>query len=330
MNPTHLFLELNRRCNLACQSCDFWKYQDRTVYTMADREMILREFANIGGRYFVTCGGEPMLDIEDFFHLHRTAKSLGLIGRSVVNGTKVHPTSARRLLAEGPREITVSLDSHDPAKHDEWRGQKGSWAMATDALRTLVQTRLEARAINSIYAMVIVSEQNYRELPELFHLCLKEIGVDKLKLNIVQPAFGKRRQDEYFDEFHIRDPEGLMNVITEVDGTYGIKRNPKWLDAVRMYCESIVENGNQHQGWGTKNRTRENICNSADRNIMINTLGVGRLCFHGAFPGKAIKEPGDLTALWQDATWRDDMRSCKRYCGISHSVRREPSTLRAA
>ena len=46
------------------------------------------------------------------------------------------------------------------------------------------------------------------------------------------------------------------------------------------------------------------------------------------FPGMPLRKAGDLTRFWESAEFiRRSMRRCNQFCGISHSVRRESSTI---
>ena len=61
---------------------------------------------------------------------------------------------------------------------------------------------------------------------------------------------------------------------------------------------------------------------------MIDHYGLARLCFSTAFPGKMLRNPGDLKDFWEGASRiRARMSRCNQFCGISHSVRRQSSTL---
>ena len=88
---------------------------------------------------------------------------------------------------------------------------------------------------------------------------------------------------------------------------------------------------NIEKGWGDTTGTQEHICNTYERNIMVDHYGMARLCFSSGFPGRQLTAPGDLIRFWNGAEpIRARMRSCNAYCGISHSVRRETSTMREA
>jgi organic radical activating enzyme len=334
--PKFIYIRINRRCNLRCTHCDYWTRNDddKPQQLSVERKLeLLEEFAEIGGTTMVTCGGEPMLDIDEYFALMRKCRVLGLGALSVTNGTRIHnATMADWMIAEGPSEITVSLDSHVEEVHDRMRGVKGSFKVAVKALRLLLEARARVSgSTTKIYAMTIVCEEVWRGLDEFYDLVLNDIGADKLKLNIMQPSFGDTRgHDQFFGGQMIKDVDGLMRVLRACDVKYGIERNPAWLENVEMYFRSVNKNKNALAGWSATRGTEQVICNSYERNIMVDLCGMARLCFATGFPGVQLRARGDLARFWFESSVpiREKMLSCTRYCGISHSVRREPATIR--
>jgi MoaA/NifB/PqqE/SkfB family radical SAM enzyme len=334
--PKFLFIEINRRCNLRCGHCHYWKADpgDRAGFiSPGRRDEILGEFAALSpAGKVVTCGGEQMLDLEEYFAVTRKCIALGLRCLSVVNGTCIDgPLIADRMILEGPAEITVSLNSHRAEAHDRSRGRTGSFDMAVRALRLLLDSRARLGRGNPIYAMAVVCEMNYRELEAFYDFVLKDIGADKLKLNFLQPTFGPQAgpfEDLFFERNVIADYRELGRILRRCDRKYALALNPRWLRQVLMYHRSVRKNGDALRGWSAKG-TRYPLCDSYDRNIMVDVLGTARLCFSTAFPSARLEEPGDLARFWTGAgAIRAKMRGCTRLCGISHSVRRESATLK--
>jgi len=335
--PRFLYLQTNQRCNLRCQHCDFWKLNDdNKAYYLSSRRKreLLTEYASLSpGATVVTCGGEPMLDLEEFFELARECRRLGLRCFSVVNGTKVnHQRIADRMVREGPHEITVSLNSHLEEIHDRTRGVKGSFRMAVRALRLLLRARSEqSEQPPKIYAMAVICEQTYRELDAFYDFVLNDIGADKLKLNILQPTFGGTGPDAFFADNVVKNPDELGAIIERCDAKYRLGINPRWLAQVKMYFRSAARVRDPLQGWATSDGTEEHICNTYERNIMVDLFGTARLCFSLEFPGFRLEKAGDLRRFWYQLSnpIRATMETCNRHCGISHSVRRENATLKA-
>lgn len=330
--PLFLFIQTNKRCNLRCEHCDFWKLDDadRARYLgPARRHEVLAEFAAMNPQgSVVICGGESMLDLEDYFHISRTCRELGLACLSVINGTRVRDeATAERMIREGPHGISVSLNSHRPALHDRTRGVKGAFGKAVAALRLLVAARPPG-GDTRINVMGLVFDENYLELEDFYAFVLDELGADKLKLNFLQPSFGQMGLvDPFFAAHRNVDPDRLVEVIRRCDQRFGLGLNPLWLHQVHMYFSTLRACPDAARGWGSHTRTTEHICNTYERNIMVDHYGVARLCFSGSFPGMRLDKPGDLRLFWREAEFvRTAMRGCNQFCGISHSVRRETST----
>jgi MoaA/NifB/PqqE/SkfB family radical SAM enzyme len=327
---------VNKRCNLKCQHCDFWQLNDddKPNYLSWPRKRdVIREFAELNPHgSVVTCGGESMLDLEDYLAIPMECRRLGLKSLSVVNGTRIRDeVLADRMIREGPHEISVSLNSQRPELHDETRGVKGSFKKAVQAVRLLLDARRRhPGGTTRIYVMGLIFDQNYRELDAFYHFVLNELGADKLKLNFLQPSFGHSAAEDAFFARHCRlDPDELARLIEHCDGKFQLNLNPRWKHQVRMYFSSLLASNETNRGWQASTGTAEHICNTYERNIMVDHYGVARLCFSHAFPGAKLQRYGDLGRFWQSAGFiRERMRHCNRYCGISHSVRRESSTLR--
>jgi len=332
-----MFVHVNKRCNLRCQHCDFWMLNDddKPNYLPWPRKrQILAEFAEMSpGGSIVVCGGESMLDLDDYFAITTECNALGLKSLSVVNGTRIRDDRlADRMMIDGPDEVSVSLNSHLEALHDETRGVRGAFKKSVNALRLLLAARRRhPERQNKIYVMGLIFDQNYRDLDAFYDLVLNDIGADKLKLNFIQPSFGHGGEEDAFFRNHYRvDPEELGRIIEHCNAKYRLNLSPVWIAQVKMYFRSLSVSTQIEKGWGDETGTQDHICNTYDRNIMVDHYGMARLCFSTRFPGLKLNKPGDLRRFWYGAeSIRVRMRSCNAYCGISHSVRRENATPKA-
>lgn len=334
--PRFVFMEINKRCNLRCTHCDFWQRNDddKENYFQLDRKLeVLDEFSTMNPNgNVVICGGEPMLDFDDYFDLCRGARERGLKTLSVINGTRIRrPEVAEKLILEGPNEISISLNSHVESLHDDTRGIPGAFKKAVKALRLLVEAKKRLGAVDTrIYVMGLIFERNYQMIDGFYDFVLNDIGADQLKLNFIQPSFGQVGEiDKFFANESNIDPQTIQSIIKTCNKKYGLGLNPEWIQQVEMYFRSLKDIKDRELGWGSGSGTKTHICNTYERNVMINHYGVARLCFSTAFPGKQLEQKGDFTKFWVGANAiRTRMRKCNQFCGISHSVRRESSTLK--
>ncbi len=334
-SPRFLYVHVNQRCNLRCMHCDFWRRDDndRAHYLSWDRKRdILTEFSALSpsGRV-VVCGGESMLDLKDYFAISEHCRHLGLRCLSVVNGTRVADSAiAHRIIQSGPHEISISLNSHLEAEHDRTRGRTGAFRRAVTAVRLLLQARKDLEARDSrVYVMGLIHGHNFRSLDSFYDFVLNDLRADKLKLNFLQPSFGCNSVlDLFFSAHHQIDSAELLDILAQCDKKYRLHLNPAWLRQVAVYCESLNKATDAEMGWKAQSSTSEHLCNTYDRNIMVDLYGVARLCFSTRFPGVILRTEGDLTNFWRAADpLREIMSKCNCFCGISHSVRSESSTL---
>jgi MoaA/NifB/PqqE/SkfB family radical SAM enzyme len=333
--PEYLFVHVNKRCNLRCQHCDYWKKDDpdKDRYVRGGRMIaLLSEFAEMSpGGKVVVCGGEKLLDLDDFFLITTTSRRLGLRALGVTNGTRIkEPAFAERLIREGSHEVSVSLNSHRADLHDETRGVTGAFTMSVRALRLLIEARARLGAVDTrINVMGLVFDKNYEELEAFYDFVLNDIGADKLKLNFLQPTFGHDGGvDEFFAKHCRVDADRLMKIIDRCDERFHLGLNPAWKRDVAMYFHSLQRIPDLNRGWASRHGTEWPICSTYERNIVVDHYGMARLCFSTAFPGMMIEKTGDLRRFWEGAgATRARMRRCTQFCGISHSVRRETSTL---
>lgn len=334
MPPRFLFIDVNLACNLRCAHCFFWKRDEATerYLTLPQRVELIEEYARLSpqGR-LVICGGEPMLALDTYFGVAQAARAQGLRCLSVVNGTRIRSAEmAKRMILEGPHEISISLNSHDPALHDKTRGVVGSHAKAVRALRLLIAARDKwGTPDTKIIVMGLVFGSNHTMIEAFYDFVLNDVGADKLKLNFIQPSFGQAGEvDDFYAAEGNVDPDVLLAQLKSSDARFGLGLSPVWMEQVGMYFRSLRAREDRGRGWGMKAGTDEHICNSHDRNIMVDNFGMARLCFSSQFPGKVWQKTGDLAALWTGSDdVRERMRRCNQVCGISHSVRREASTI---
>jgi MoaA/NifB/PqqE/SkfB family radical SAM enzyme len=337
--PEFLFLSINEVCNLRCQHCDYWRTAHPALDTIGlDRqEELLAELAELSPNgKVVICGGEPTLEVGTYFRVCSVSRRLGLRTLSVVNGTTIaNLACALRMTTLGPDEISVSLDGPTADIHDRMRGRKGAFAQATNALRLLLDARLISGSPVRIYAMGLLTKSTSVLLDEFYDLVLRQIGADKLKLNALQPSFlhtrigQPKKSDDVFAAESQVDADALESSLARCCEKYALGFNPHWVRQVVGYFRGLNGKPDLDQGWRGGFVTDEHICNSPERNIMVDLGGRASLCFSTAFPRTPLEKPGDMRRFWEEnATLKTEMGRCRALCGISHSVRREHSTSR--
>jgi hypothetical protein len=185
--------------------------------------------------------------------------------------------------------------------------------------------------------MGLVCASTYRLLDSFYDLVLRRLGADKLKLNVLQPTFLHTRVgqeisgDHFFAEESQVEPEVFRKVLSDCDVKYGLRLNPAWVGQVVEYFRSLHGRSDLVDGWTSAVGTSSQICDSGERNVMVDLCGRVSLCFSTRFPRFRLRGRGDLSRFWKSPVAekvREKMRVCRCLCGISHSVRRESATAR--
>jgi MoaA/NifB/PqqE/SkfB family radical SAM enzyme len=334
MNPPRfLFVHLSETCNLKCPHCLYWQnvsHDTSDNFPLDSKLAVLREFASMNPRgVVVTCGAESTMELEGFYRFTGECRRLGLRSVSVSNGVVIStPEKARRMLFKGPTELSISLDSHTEELHDEFRGVKGSFKAAVRAIKLLLTARHQSRAYEQrIHAMLLLCKDNYESLEQIYEFALCQLGVDKLKLNLLQPTFGcSSGHDKFFVEHSTMDADKLMEILRHCDERFCLKMNPEWISQVGGYVRAVANSPLEGRGWSHPIETPEHICNSYERNLVIDMKGIVRLCVSERFPGVQWHQPGDLKTFWETSD-RATMKTCNQLCGITHSMRRLSTTF---
>lgn len=296
---------------------------------------IIAEFAEMSpSGKVVMCGGEPMLEYERYIGVCQAARRNGLRVFNATNGYGVHSeTRAADLVAHGPHEFTVSLDSHLPEIHDEIRGRKGSYDTAVKAVQRLVAAKqIFKMPSTKVNVMVLLTSATFDHLRDLYQLALRELKADKLKVNGLQPSFGVHSggapTDDFFATYSQLNVARLRDELIYCNVEFELNLSPVWIAQLCGYYEDLQGHANMARGWDLKLQTREHICNCYERNLVVGLYGeIGHCYSFENFPPVKYQQRGDLARFWDTNNQREAMKSCNRLCSIGHSNRNVSATL---
>ena len=135
-SPMLVIWEATQACDLACVHCRASAQSERssTELTTEQGYHLLDEIRSFGEPLMVFTGGDP-LKRPDLFDLIRYSVKIGL-------RTNVTPSATPLLTAEaidqfkeaGVSRMAISVDGHDAASHDDFRGIPGTFERAMFAL----------------------------------------------------------------------------------------------------------------------------------------------------------------------------------------------------
>jgi len=130
-------LNLNNACNLKCEHCFTNSPKGDHIKEVLPVDVVKRisnEAHDLGMFEYDLQGGELTLRPKI---LYETLEAIGthrFYMYLTTNGHKLDANMAQKLKDLGVDRVSVSIDSMVPAEHDRFRGKKGSWKKAIDAL----------------------------------------------------------------------------------------------------------------------------------------------------------------------------------------------------
>lgn len=132
--PVYVQFYVTARCNLTCQQCNIiYANSDVRECTLDEIKRIADNFAKMGVAIVLLTGGEPFAR-KDLPEIIRAFESRGVHVRMQTNGFATEEQIARAVEAGG-RDISISLDSLEPAAQDKINGDfNESWHQALKAM----------------------------------------------------------------------------------------------------------------------------------------------------------------------------------------------------
>ena len=165
--PESIACEVIERCNFKCQYCHYWRYEKYSPeMSIEEWKQALLSLKDFIGRYSIKfVGGEPFLkkgfvDLLEF--CHEQALDWGVI----TNGFAFRSNITPRVVAAGPSNIDISVDSPDAEENDLVRGAPGSLENIEAGIRSLRSERDRLQAKFPIRIKPTISRINFRSLPK--------------------------------------------------------------------------------------------------------------------------------------------------------------------
>lgn len=164
--PSTLFLAITKQCRMNCEHCFEWDEINRQeTLDVAGIVEIIKKFAAFGTTQFMLSGGEPMLKYRELLQILKEAPRNADYW-IITSGYGLTAERARELKDIGLTGVTVSIDHHIPALHDIFRGYKGAFDIATEAVRNANNAGL-VTAVSLCTTREYISPENLDSYMEL-------------------------------------------------------------------------------------------------------------------------------------------------------------------
>jgi len=136
--PYRMDLALTYRCQNDCPHCYVERPRDFPELSTEQWKRVIDRCWEQGIPHLTFTGGEATLR-PDLVELVQYAEDVGLITGLQTNGRKLRDRAyLDKLLLAGLDHIQITLESHDPAIHDQMVGVSGAWQETVEGIKTVV------------------------------------------------------------------------------------------------------------------------------------------------------------------------------------------------
>ncbi len=180
--PLILSWNVTRECNMKCHHCYINANDKKQINELSTREgkLLMDQIYEVSRPLLVLSGGEPLLR-SDIFELIEYGSSKGLKMGLGSNGYLIDDKVAKKLKAAGIATVSISLDSHIPAQHDDFRGVTNAWERAVNACKALRKNNVLVQVNTTL------THENYDQIDDILTLA-ESIGVENFHLFFLVPT----------------------------------------------------------------------------------------------------------------------------------------------
>lgn len=164
--PVMTYFCITGRCNLKCEFCEMGQaVTDSKDLTTNEVRDIIDELKDWRIKWLYITGGEPFVR-KDIWEIIEYCLENGIsLFRLCTNGTLLNnlDTSEKKLLRRSVKRLIISLDSVNPAKHDEIRGVKGTF----EKIRTFLELAKRDERLPDISLASVITADTYPDIARL-------------------------------------------------------------------------------------------------------------------------------------------------------------------
>lgn len=150
--PVIVIWEATRACALACRHCraEAIPHRDTRELSTVEAFRLVDQVVASGARVFIITGGDPLMR-PDLLEIVTYSRDQGLAAALSPSATgKLRSEVLVGLAKAGCRRISLSLDSHDAALHDSFRGVQGSFERTIRGIRAAQDAGLTVQINTSV------------------------------------------------------------------------------------------------------------------------------------------------------------------------------------
>lgn len=254
--PLYVQFAVSKRCDLKCRMCQAVESRkDERELSLPEIERLADILSELDIGVLVLTGGEPLLrkDLPEIVEAFTKRK---ISVRLQTNATLATDRRVEALVDAGLREVTISLDTLDPAKQDNINNSEGSWQRIIRGM-SIFSKHLPLKG-NMSGINIVVSKLNIKEVPKVirfttaigFYASLIPVHVSNgngsTKDFIVRadsPDFAFDTKDhDLIDETYARVRQMKRDGFLVYNSNRFLRESPEFLKRKKIYwkCDSPV------------------------------------------------------------------------------------------
>ena len=126
---------------------------------------------------------------------------------TTINGTLLNEGNIRKIVESDLAAVTISLDGAKKETFESLRGN-AKFEKVISSIKKLVRSR--KGKLPEINVWMVISNDNYREIPEMIELC-QEMGVDNLMAQMEIYSYGKDSMDERIMKHRVKEDADFLS-----------------------------------------------------------------------------------------------------------------------
>ncbi|MCA8830706.1 radical SAM protein [Hymenobacter pini] len=166
------FVAVTKKCPLACAHCFEWDALNQPEkLTLSDLRQLVADLQGRHTSQIFFSGGEPMLRVPVLLDLLRSARP-GTDFWVFTSGFHFTLENARQLKAAGLTGVSISLDHHDAARHNAFRG-------SPEAFQRAIQAAVYAHQVGLVVALTVCATREFTTAENLlaYARLARQLGV---------------------------------------------------------------------------------------------------------------------------------------------------------
>jgi MoaA/NifB/PqqE/SkfB family radical SAM enzyme len=307
--PVYVQFYITARCNLTCEQCNIiYTNSDVRECTIDEVKRIADNFAKMGVAIVLLTGGEPFArkDLPEIIHAF---ESRGVHVRMQTNGYASEEQIARAVEAGG-KDISISLDSLQPAMQDKINGGfNESWHQALKAMALFSKYLPKEGSFASLGC--VLQPQNMGDIEDVIRFGSKISWFSSLvpvHVSDYTHPMGFRTFDQTLrfraDELPVVD--AVVERVRQMreDG-FLLFDSDQYLDDIKRFVR------NEQTTWRSRN---DNVCDSPNLYFALLPNGEFAPCCDHRLGKSYPAYASDFPRIYRSKAWREEVAQVTRPC----------------